>query len=208
MEHINGFKAAAAALCAALTALWGWFGWVVVAWVVFMVIDYVTGSCAALRAGEWSSKSARDGIWHKLGSIVAVIVAALLDVVISRLLANVPGVELPFTYSVLLSPLVVIWYILTEAGSIIENAGALGAPIPAWLTKMIAVLESKVDEGPPGGPPARQPTLPPRRPSSKRPAPAWPGPSPWPRSRRCGWIPARRPTVSRAGRRSGWPAGI
>ena len=146
MDHINGFKAAIAAVCAALTALWGWFGWVVVTWVVFMVIDYVTGSCAALRAGEWSSKSARDGIWHKLGSIVAVIVAALLDVVISRLLANVPGVELPFTYSVLLSPLVVIWYILTEAGSIIENAGALGAPIPAWLTKMIAVLESKVDD--------------------------------------------------------------
>lgn len=77
---------------------------------------------------------------------MAVIVAALLDVVIGHLLANVPGVELPFTYTVLLSPLVVIWYILTEAGSIIENAGALGAPIPVWLTKMIAALESKVDE--------------------------------------------------------------
>ena len=31
---------------------WGWFGWVVVAWVVCMVIDYVIGFCAALRAGE------------------------------------------------------------------------------------------------------------------------------------------------------------
>ncbi len=72
--------------------------------------------------------------------------AAVLDVVIGRLLANVPGVELPFTYTVLLGPLVVIWYILTEAGSIIENAGALGAPIPAWLTRMIAALESKVDD--------------------------------------------------------------
>lgn len=146
MEHINTFKAAIAAICAALTALWGWFGWVVFAWVVSMIIDYLTGSAAALRTGEWSSKAARDGIWHKVGSIVAVIVAALLDVVIGHLLANVPGVELPFTYSVLLSPLVVIWYILTEAGSIIENAGALGAPIPAWLTKMIAALESKVDD--------------------------------------------------------------
>lgn len=146
MEYINGLKAAVAALCAALTALWGWFGWVVVAWIVCMIIDYATGSAAALRAGEWSSKSARDGIWHKLGSVVAVIVAAILDTVIGHLLANVPGVELPFTYTVLLCPLVVIWYILTEAGSIIENAGALGAPIPAWLTKMIAVLESKVDD--------------------------------------------------------------
>ena len=146
MEYINGLKAAVAALCAALTALWGWFGWVVVAWIVCMIIDYATGSAAALRAGEWSSKSARDGIWHKLGSVVAVIVAAILDTVIGHLLANVPGVELPFTYTVLLCPLVVIWYILTEAGSIIENAGALGAPIPTWLAKMIAALESKVDQ--------------------------------------------------------------
>ena len=146
MEQINGFKAALAALCAALTALWGWFGWVVVAWIGFMFIDYATGSAAALRAGEWSSKTARDGIWHKLGSVAAVIVAGILDVVIGHLLGNVPGVELPFTYTVLLCPLVVIWYILTEAGSIIENAGALGAPIPAWLTKMIAALESKVDQ--------------------------------------------------------------
>ena len=146
MEQINGFKAALAALCAALTALWGWFGWVVVAWIGFMLIDYATGSAAALRAGEWSSKTARDGIWHKLGSVVAVIVAAILDTVIGHLLDNVPGVELPFTYTVLLCPLVVIWYILTEAGSIIENAGALGAPIPAWLSKMIAALEQKVDD--------------------------------------------------------------
>ena len=46
----------------------------------------------------------------------------------------------------LLCPLVVVWYILTEAGSIIENAGALGAPIPAWLTKMVASLGSSVDQ--------------------------------------------------------------
>ena len=146
MEHVNAFKAAIAALCAALTALWGWFGWVVVAWIGCMLIDYATGSAAALRAGEWSSKSARDGIWHKLGSIMAVIVAAILDTVIGHLLANLPGVDLPFTYTVLLCPLVVIWYILTEAGSIIENAGALGAPVPEWLKKVIASLQDKVNE--------------------------------------------------------------
>ena len=146
MENINTFKAALAALGAALTALWGWFGWVVLAWIGLMLIDYITGSAAALRAGKWSSSTARDGIWHKLGSVVAVIVSAILDVVIGHLLANVPRMELPFTYSVLLCPLVVMWYILTEAGSIIENAGALGAPVPAWLAKMIAALESTVDE--------------------------------------------------------------
>ena len=145
MEHINTFKAAVAAVCAALTALWGWFGWVVVAWIGFMIIDYVTGSAAALRAGEWSSKSARDGIWHKLGSVVAVIVAAILDTVIGHLLGNVPGVDLPFTYTVLLCPLVVIWYILTEAGSIIENAGLMGVPIPAVVAKAIDILKQKAE---------------------------------------------------------------
>ncbi len=47
------------------------------------------------------------------------------------ILLNVPRVELPFTYTVLLCPLAVTWYILIEDGSIIENAGALGVPIPA-----------------------------------------------------------------------------
>ena len=146
MENINTFKAALAALGAALTSLWGWFGWVVLAWIGLMLIDYITGSAAALRAGKWSSKTARDGIWHKLGSVVAVIVSAILDVVIGHLLANVPGVELPFTYSVLLCPLVVMWYILTEAGSIIENAGALGAPVPDWLVRAVESLSHTVDQ--------------------------------------------------------------
>ena len=145
MEQINTFKAALAAVCAALTALWGWFGWLAVAWVILMAIDYATGSAAAIRAGTWSSSAARDGIWHKLGAIVAVLVAGILDLTLGHLLRNVP-ISLPFEYTVFLCPLVTIWYLLTEAGSIVENAGALGAPIPAWLTKAIEMFRDKVDE--------------------------------------------------------------
>ena len=137
MEHINGFKAAVAAVVGCLTALWGWFGWLVVAWVVCMLLDYGTGTAAALRAGEWSSKVARDGLWHKLG--------AILDGVIGLILANIPALELPFRYEVFASVLVLVWYIMTELGSIVENVGALGAPVPAWLRKAIAALESTVD---------------------------------------------------------------
>ena len=46
MDKVNAFKAALSALCAALTALWGWFGWLIFAWVVCMLIDYLTGSAA------------------------------------------------------------------------------------------------------------------------------------------------------------------
>ena len=93
MEHINRIKAAAVGVLGCLTALWGWFGWLVVAWIGCMVLDYATGSAAALRSGEWSSKIARDGLWHKLGSMVAVLVAAILDGVIRLALAHIPALD-------------------------------------------------------------------------------------------------------------------
>lgn len=146
MEHINGFKAALAAVIGCLTALWGWFGWLVLAWIGCMVLDYITGSAAALKAGKWSSAVAREGLWHKLGSVVAVLVAAILDGVIRLVLEHVPMLELPFEYTVFVSVLVLVWYIITELGSITENAGDLGAPIPDWLGKMLQALGESVDK--------------------------------------------------------------
>ena len=146
MEHINGFKAALAAVLGCLTALWGWFGWLVLAWLGCMVLDYITGSAAALKEGQWSSAVAREGLWHKLGSVVAVLVAAILDGVVRLVLEHVPMLELPFDYTVFVSVLVLVWYIITELGSIIENAGALGAPIPAWLGRMLQALGESVDK--------------------------------------------------------------
>ena len=84
-------------------------------------------------------------MWHKLGAVVAVLVAAILDGVIGLILANIPALEMPFQYEVFVSVLVLVWYIMTELGSIVENIGALGAPVPAWLRKAIAALESTVD---------------------------------------------------------------
>ena len=54
MDHINGFKAAVAAVLGCLTALWGWFGWLVVAWVACMLLDYATGTAAGRPAGRGS----------------------------------------------------------------------------------------------------------------------------------------------------------
>lgn len=144
-ERIRVFKAALSAAMALLTTLWGWFGWLIVAWVVCMGLDYLTGTLAALKTGTWASKKARDGLWRKTGCIVAVTAAGVLDLVAGHLLGGVPA-ALPFEYTVFLCPLVVVWYILTEAGSIIENAGELGAPIPGWLKKAVAVLKDRVDK--------------------------------------------------------------
>ncbi len=144
MEKVNHFKAAISAAMAVLTALWGWFGWLVLGWVACMVLDVATGMALAAKTGAWSSARAREGLWHKAGCIAAVAAAGLLDLVVGELTA-VPGLELPFTYTVFLCPMVIVWYVFTEAGSIVENAGALGAPVPGWLKKAIAAFRDKVD---------------------------------------------------------------
>lgn len=145
MENVTRFKVAIVAGLAALTALWGWFGWLVLAWVGCMGIDYWTGYGAAMKNGEWSSDIAREGLWHKAGCIAAVVVAGILDAVVGYLLGNIHGLSLPFTYTVFVCPLVVTWYILMELGSILENVGKMGAPLPEFLKKMIAVLKTTVD---------------------------------------------------------------
>ncbi len=139
-------KAAAAALIAFGTALFGWAGWMVLLWLFAMALDYLTGSFAALYGGSWSSAAARRGLWHKLGSIFAVLVAALCDLAL-RLVGDSFGFGLPVIgRSCLITPLVTAWYFFTELGSIVENAAAMGAPVPDFLRKLIARGRKTVDE--------------------------------------------------------------
>lgn len=146
MERVNDMKAAIVAFFGLLTAALGWFGWLVVLFFLCMAIDYATGSAAAMRKGDWSSSVARAGLWHKCGSLIAVIVAGLADIVVGLVVNNIPAITLPWSYTVLICPIVVVWYILTEFGSIIENAGALGAPIPGFLKNMIKVFKNVIDD--------------------------------------------------------------
>ena len=146
MEHINRIKATFAAVMGLLTGLWGWLGWLVVGWVACMVLDYVTGSAAACKAGEWSSAHARDGIWHKAGMIVVVVVAAGADLLIDIVLVNLPIVQLPVAYPGLICPVVLVWYIVTELGSIVENAIDMGAIVPRWLVKLLSAGKDAMDK--------------------------------------------------------------
>ena len=146
MEHVSKFKAAVAAVAGVLTALWGWLGWLVLGWVVLMVLDYISGSAAAAKAGEWSSQVAREGIWHKCGMMAVVIVAGAADLLIALVLKHLPVLALPFEFAGIVCPLVLVWYCITELGSITENAVAMGAPCPAWLKKLLAAGKEAVDK--------------------------------------------------------------
>ena len=85
-ERMKAAKAFLAGLAAAGTALWGWFGWLTILWIICMVLDYLSGSMAAMKARDWNSAKAREGLWHKTGMIVAVLAAGLGDIIIGTIL--------------------------------------------------------------------------------------------------------------------------
>lgn len=144
-KTVNQIKAAVAAALGLLTGLWGWLGWMAVGWIGCMMLDVLTGFLAAAKEGQWASSKAREGIWHKGGMIVVVLAAAGADLLISLVLANLPVLALPIRYPGLVCPVVLVWYIVTELGSIVENAAAMGGPVPPWLVKLLAMSKSAVD---------------------------------------------------------------
>lgn len=141
--NLMTFKAAIAAFFTALGAFLGWQGVMIVVWVICMILDYISGSCAAAKNGEWCSSTAREGIWHKGGMIVVVIVAAVADLVMGIICEHLP---VDMTWPVLILPMVLAWYILTEVGSILENAIKMGAAVPSWIVKLLKVGMSVIDK--------------------------------------------------------------
>lgn len=137
-------KAAIAAVFAALGVFLGWKGILALAWVVCMLFDYISGTAAACKAGEWSSKVAREGLWHKGGMIIMVMVSFLVDMIMLAAIPNIPVINIAWPAPVF--PLVLSWYIFTEIGSVIENAGKMGAPVPEFFVKIMKVGFKKIDE--------------------------------------------------------------
>ena len=133
-ENAVTVKTAIVAAFTAMGAFLGWKGIMLISWVACMALDYLTGTMAACREHSWSSAAARDGLWHKGGMIAVIIVAAIADWIMVVIAQYVPiGIAWPG----IILPLVLAWYIITELGSILENAVKMGANVPGWLVKLL-----------------------------------------------------------------------
>ena len=133
-EKLLTTKSSIAAAMMAMGTFLGWKGIMLMAWVGVMALDYLSDTLAACREGQWSSAVARQGLWHKGGMILVVTVAAISDGVMVMLASSVSlGMEWPG----LVLPLVLAWYIITELGSILENAVKMGANVPEFLVKLL-----------------------------------------------------------------------
>ena len=112
---------------------------------LMMVIDYLSGMAASKKEAidhpgdasyGWSSKKGAKGIIKKVGYACVIVVAMVLDYITVNIAGTI-GINMPG--KAFLGLLVAIWYIF-------ENAGRMGANVPEWLTKYIAVLKNKIDD--------------------------------------------------------------
>lgn len=141
-DNLLTVKAMMAAFFTALGAFLGWKGVMLVAWVAVMALDYLSGTIAAGMNGQWSSAIAREGIKHKGGMILVVMVSAIADAVMVIIVEQVPiGIQWPG----MILPMVLAWYIITELGSILENAVAMGAKVPTWLVRLLQASADLVE---------------------------------------------------------------
>ena len=111
----------------------------IVALLVFMAIDFITGLIVASvfkvsKHGQkdgLESKVCWKGLYKKGVSLLICLMAAYFD----RLLGTV-----------IVHNAVAIGFIVSESISIIENAGLMGIPIPGPLKNAITILKSKSKE--------------------------------------------------------------
>lgn len=118
-------------------AIGGWLGYflgscdgLLIALVVFVVVDYITGVMCAIADHKLSSAVGFKGICRKVLIFLLVGIANILDV-------QVIG-----SGSVLRTA-VIFFYISNEGVSLVENAAHLGLPVPDKLKDVLEQLHDR-----------------------------------------------------------------
>lgn len=135
------------ALAAAAGAVVSFFcGLPPIIWVLLAVIslDYITGIICGVMGkspktenGGLSSKEAFQGLLKKALILLVVLLAALLDRAVSM------SADIEFAA---VSGATCLWFIASEGMSILENAAAMGVPIPQILLNMLELFKGKGGE--------------------------------------------------------------
>jgi len=119
-----------------IAALFGGWDTGLVSLLIFMALDYVSGLVVAgvfhksnkTDTGSLESKAGWKGLCRKCMTLVFVLVAYRLDLVIGT------------NY---IRDAVIIAFLANELISLVENAGLMGIPLPAAITKAIDILQKK-----------------------------------------------------------------
>jgi toxin secretion/phage lysis holin len=107
-------------------------------YLLFTLLDIATGLIKAFYLGDFQSAEMRKGLWKKTGTLCMVCVVIMLEAILCML--KFPGVPRYLT------AIVSSWYMSMEVGSIIENLGVMGVPVPKILRRAIKAIKDKGDD--------------------------------------------------------------
>ena len=110
---------------------------------VMMAVDYTTGIMKSWILGTLSSKVGIRGILKKLGYLGIVATGMAVDWVI-RKGCTVLGVN--FGADFLFAIILIVWLIVNECISVLENLSQAGVPVPKFLTKIVGRLKNGIEE--------------------------------------------------------------
>jgi len=99
---------------------------------IVIAIDYISGVCKAIYKKKLDSKVGLKGILKKIGYLLIVALAVVLD----RITGNTGAIR----------TLVIYFFVANEGISIVENWGGMGLPLPQ---KILDVLEQLKNENNP-----------------------------------------------------------
>lgn len=97
--------------------------------IIAIVLDYISGIIKAFNTKQLSSKIGFKGILKKIGILVLVMLAVLVD----RVGGNTGAIR----------TLVIYYFVANEGLSILENLGEAGIPIPNVIKKALKVLKDQ-----------------------------------------------------------------
>ena len=133
-------------IIAALTALIAYCNALLIPIIVLfitVIVDYITGMIKAYMRFQLNSKIGFRGILKKISYFIIVAVGMGIDWLIQYGLS-----EIGITYSIGFSVacFVIIWLIINELISILENVSSFGVALPSFLLTLIKRLKKTVDE--------------------------------------------------------------
>lgn len=105
-------------------------------------LDVVSGYIAAIRTGTVNSTVMRDGMWTKIGEMLAIVVVKAIEICISVFGADFVGMEI----TVPLLPLFCGYLAIYEITSNIENIGKMNPTVGKWLIEHIGIDPHKVNQ--------------------------------------------------------------
>jgi toxin secretion/phage lysis holin len=144
MELVNKYNAIVGSIVMVLTAFFGQFWYLFAAFLVFNIIDWLTGWAKARKLKQESSQIGLKGILKKVGYWVIILVAFMIANILVILGQEFLRLELSFL-------LLFGWFTLAslmvnEVRSILENLVEMGYKVPEFLIKGLAVTERLINE--------------------------------------------------------------